>query len=63
MNYRLIIKDRATQDLRESANYILVNGNAQIAVKFLDAAEQTFEQLLKTPGMGKIIRLFESSPR
>ena len=60
MNYRLIIKDRATQDLRELANYILVNGNAQIAVKFLDAAEQTFEQLLKTPSMGKITRLVVS---
>ena len=60
MNYRLIIKDRATQDLRELAIYILVNGNAQIAVKFLDAAEQTFEQLLKTPSMGKITRLVVS---
>ena len=60
MNYRLIIKDRATQDLRELANYILVNGNAQIAVKFLNSAELTFEQLLKTPSMGKIMRLFES---
>jgi toxin ParE1/3/4 len=60
MNYRLIIKDRATQDLRELANYILVNGNAQIAVKFLDAAEMTFEQLLKTPSMGKITQLVVS---
>ena len=60
MNYRLIIKDRATQDLRQLANYILVNGNTQIAVNFLNSAELTFEQLLKTPSMGKIMRLFES---
>ncbi|WP_414623404.1 type II toxin-antitoxin system RelE/ParE family toxin [Calothrix sp. CCY 0018] len=60
MDYRLIIKDRATQDLRQLANYILVNGNAQIAVKFLDSAELTFEQLLKTPGMGKITQLVVS---
>ena len=60
MNYRLIVKDRATQDLRQLANYILVNGNGQIAVKFLNSAELTFEQLLITPSMGKITRLVES---
>ncbi|MBW4617155.1 MAG: hypothetical protein KME21_28710 [Desmonostoc vinosum HA7617-LM4] len=37
MNYRLIVKDRATQDLQHLANYILVNGNADVAGKFLDA--------------------------
>ena len=42
MNYRLIVKDRATQDLRQLANYILVNGNVDVAVKFLSAAEVTF---------------------
>jgi toxin ParE1/3/4 len=42
MNYRLIVKNRATQDLRAQANYILVNGNADVAVKFLNAAEVTF---------------------
>ncbi|MHC5763193.1 hypothetical protein [Nostoc sp.] len=42
MNYRLIVKDRATQDLRHLANYILVNGNTDAAVKFLNAAELTF---------------------
>ncbi|MDR9898922.1 type II toxin-antitoxin system RelE/ParE family toxin [Aetokthonos hydrillicola Thurmond2011] len=54
MNYRLIVKDRATQDLRHLANYILLNGNADAAVKFLSAAELTFAQLQKTPGMGKV---------
>ena len=47
--------------MRQLANYILVNGNAQIAVKFLNNAELTFEQLLKTPSMGKITRLVEST--
>jgi toxin ParE1/3/4 len=60
MNYRLIVKDQATQDLRNLANYILVNGNADIAVKFLSAAEVTFAQLEKTPGMGKVTQLVES---
>ncbi|MBC6433237.1 type II toxin-antitoxin system RelE/ParE family toxin [Nostoc sp. HG1] len=60
MNYRLIVKDRATQDLRHLANYILVNGNTYAAVKFLNAAELTFAQLSKTPGMGKVTQLVES---
>jgi len=60
MNYRLIVKDRATQDLRHLANYILVNGNTDAAVKFLNAAELTFAQLSKTPGMGKVTQLVES---
>ncbi|WP_235006797.1 type II toxin-antitoxin system RelE/ParE family toxin [Calothrix rhizosoleniae] len=60
MNYRLIVKDQATQDLRQLANYILVNGNKDIAVKFLSAAEITFEQLVKTPGMGKVTQLVVS---
>lgn len=61
MNYRLIIKDRATQDLRHLANYILVNGNTDVAVKFLNAAEMTFAQLQKTPGMGKVTQLLVAS--
>jgi toxin ParE1/3/4 len=60
MSYRLIVKDRATQDLRHLANYILVNGNTDAAVKFLNAAEFTFAQLSKTPGMGKVTQLVES---
>jgi toxin ParE1/3/4 len=60
MNYRLVVKDKATQDLRQLANYILVNGNADVAVKFLNVAELTFEQLLKTPGIGKVNQLVVS---
>lgn len=60
MSYRLIVRDRATQDLRQQANYILVNGNADAAVKFLSAAEKSFAQLAKTPGMGKVTQLIVS---
>jgi toxin ParE1/3/4 len=60
MSNRLIIKDRATQDLRQLANYILVNGNADVAVKFLAAAEITFALLVKAPGMGKVTQLVKS---
>ncbi len=60
MSYRLIVKDRATQDLRHLANYILVNENTDVAVKFLSAAEATFAQLVKTPGIGKVAQLVVS---
>ncbi|MBD2537101.1 type II toxin-antitoxin system RelE/ParE family toxin [Nostoc flagelliforme FACHB-838] len=40
--------------------YILVNGNTDVAVKFLSAAEATFAQLVKTPGIGKVAQLVVS---
>lgn len=60
MSDRLIVKNRATQDLRQQANYILVNGNARAAERFLELAEATFAQLATIPGMGKVVRLVSS---
>jgi toxin ParE1/3/4 len=60
MSYQLIVKNRATQDLRQQANYILVNGNVPAAEQFLELAEATFAQLATIPGMGKIVRLVSS---
>ena len=60
MSYQLIVKNRATQDIRQQANYILVNGNARTAQRFLELAEATFAQLATIPGMGKIVRLVSS---
>jgi toxin ParE1/3/4 len=60
MSYRLIIRDRATQDLRQQANYILVNGSSHAAGQFLELAEVTFAQLATIPKMGKIVRLVSS---
>ncbi|MGC1394270.1 MAG: type II toxin-antitoxin system RelE/ParE family toxin [Coleofasciculaceae cyanobacterium] len=57
MNYELIIRNRATQDLRQQANYILINSNAAAAERFLELAEDTFAQLLRVPGIGKVVRL------
>ncbi|WP_338422036.1 type II toxin-antitoxin system RelE/ParE family toxin [Nostoc flagelliforme] len=39
---------------------MLVNGNTDVAVKFLSAAEATFAQLVKTPGIGKVAQLVVS---
>jgi toxin ParE1/3/4 len=55
MNRKLIIRDRATQDLRQQANYILGNGNVVVAEHFLQSAEATFAQILTVPRIGKSI--------
>ncbi|HBE18810.1 MAG TPA: hypothetical protein DEG17_22315 [Cyanobacteria bacterium UBA11149] len=60
MSYQLIIRNRATQDLRQLANYILVNGDANTATGFLDLAEATFGQLATIPGIGKVVKLVSS---
>jgi len=60
MSYQLIVRNRATQDLRQLANYILVNGDANAALRFLELAEITFAQLATTPVIGKIVRLVSS---
>ncbi|MDY7012401.1 MAG: type II toxin-antitoxin system RelE/ParE family toxin, partial [Cyanobacteriota bacterium] len=60
MSYQLIVKNRATQDIRQQANYILVNGNSRTAERFLELAEATFNQLATIPGMGKVVRLVSS---
>lgn len=60
MSYKLVVRNQATQDLRQQANYILLNGNADVAVKFLLAAEMMFAQLAKTPSIGKVMQLVVS---
>jgi plasmid stabilization system protein ParE len=49
MNYRLVIKNRAEQDLRGQAEYLLRQGNRDAAIAFLAAAEMTLAQLAKMP--------------
>lgn len=55
MSRKLIIRNLATQDLRQQANYILSNGNVAAAEHFLELAEATFSQILITPKIGKSI--------
>lgn len=49
----VIVRDRATQDLRLQANYILAKGDRKAAENFLECVELTFFQLSKTPKIGK----------
>jgi toxin ParE1/3/4 len=55
MSRKLIICNRATQDLRQQANCILGNGSAGAAEQFLELAEATFAQILTVPRIGKSI--------
>ncbi|MBD2175674.1 type II toxin-antitoxin system RelE/ParE family toxin [Pseudanabaena sp. FACHB-1998] len=57
MNCIVIVRDRATQDLRQQANYILATGNREAAERFLESAEYTFNQLAITPNIGKNLQL------
>ena len=54
MAFQVIVRNRATQDIRQQANYILVNGNRELGEKFLEFAECAFAQLAITPNMGKV---------
>jgi toxin ParE1/3/4 len=60
MSLRLNVRNRATQDLRLQANYILANGSSTKASEFLEAAAVTFEQLRQTPQIGRVTRLVMS---
>ncbi|MGK7891147.1 MAG: type II toxin-antitoxin system RelE/ParE family toxin [Leptolyngbyaceae cyanobacterium] len=61
MGYQLQVRDRATQDLRSHANYISSAGNTDAAVRFLEAAEQTFNQLTETPNIGKVVAIADKA--
>ncbi len=60
MAFQIIIRDRATQDIRRQANYILANGNREAAERFLESAEDAFSQLVTTPNIGKALPLILS---
>jgi toxin ParE1/3/4 len=57
MSRKLVIRNLATQDLRQQANYILSNGNGNVAAAehFLELAESTFAQILIAPRIGKSV--------
>jgi len=57
MAFQIIVRDRATQDIRRQANYILALGNRDAAERFLEFAEYAFAQLAITPNMGKAVML------
>ena len=57
MAFQVIVRNRATQDIRQQANYILVNGNRESGEKFLEFVEYTFTQLAITPNMGRVVPL------
>ncbi len=55
MAFQVIVRNRATQDIRQQANYLLVNGNRELGEKFLEFVEYAFAQLAITPNMGKVV--------
>lgn len=57
MAFPIIVRDRATQDIRRQANYILAMGSRDAAEMFLEFAEYAFAQLVITPHMGRVVPL------
>ena len=53
MTRRIFITPKASQDLDDIYNFI-AQSNPDTALKFFDAARQTFSQLAKNPGIGTI---------
>jgi toxin ParE1/3/4 len=51
VNARVIIEPAADQDLRDQFDYI-AQDSLDAALRFLDAASSTFEELVRMPGMG-----------
>ena len=53
MSARILIRPNAQADLDDTAEYI-GRENPAAAVRFLTTAEETFKQLLSTPGLGRV---------
>ena len=53
MTRRILITPKASQDLDDIYNFI-AQSNPDTALKFFDAARQTFNRLAKNPGIGTI---------
>ena len=49
---RLIVRPRATEDLSEQFLYYAQEASKETALRFLEAAEATFEDLRQMPGSG-----------
>jgi toxin ParE1/3/4 len=45
MSRKSIVRNHATQDLRQQANYILSHGNVAAAEHFLELVEATIDEL------------------
>jgi toxin ParE1/3/4 len=56
MTRRIVIRPRASFDLDEQFAYIAAN-NFDAALRFFDAARQTFSQLAQMPGIGSLYNI------
>jgi toxin ParE1/3/4 len=53
MKYRIVLKNQAERDLRQAATDLLARRNQDSAIRFLEAAEQSFDRLAQMPAIGK----------
>jgi toxin ParE1/3/4 len=50
---RIRLTPQAERDIDNEVLYLASGGDADIAIRFFDAAHATFQALLDTPGMGR----------
>lgn len=58
MSHRIFIRPAASVDLDQHVAYLIQN-NSEAAMRFFDAARQTFAALARMPGIGRIYRTGE----
>jgi plasmid stabilization system protein ParE len=57
MKYRIVLKNQAERDLRQTATYLLECRGEDSAIRFLEAAETSFDRLAQMPAIGKSCQL------
>jgi toxin ParE1/3/4 len=51
---KVIYRPRALLDLKETASYLSIEGNAEVADRFLDAVQESAKTLVGMPGIGAL---------
>jgi toxin ParE1/3/4 len=54
---RVIVRPGASRDLDEQADYITTDSNIETALRFYQAADETFELISRHPRIGRAIQL------
>jgi len=51
---RVCISPQAERDIDNAVLYLAAEADAETAIRFFDAAHESFRDLLDTPGMGRV---------
>lgn len=57
--FRILRRERALRDLEALTDYLDQHAGPRVAIRFLDAAERSFDQLARHPLMGRAFASFD----